>query len=99
MWDREFSTEDGRNWYEPRPEECEEHMSVVQPVILTHICMTCGQDISGPMAKVHYMRTRTYIMQGMATQWSEWSAWQVTGYEHMHDLRARYGTPDGASTL
>lgn len=84
MLNREFYTADGRDWYEPRSEDCKEQFSEVQSVVLCHTCITCGQRIGTPDVRVYYNRTRTYTMKGMVPQWSEWSKWELVGYEHLN---------------
>lgn len=84
MWDREFYTADGRDWYEPYPKDCIEQMSEARTMDMHHVCMTCGQDMVPQMVRVHFERTRSYVMKGMVAEWSGWSEWTIVGFEHLN---------------
>jgi len=82
--DREFYLADGREWYEPRPEDCEERISEVRTTVMHHTCMTCGQPLVPQMLRTHFVRRRYYTMKGMVPQWQPWSDWELVGFEHLN---------------
>jgi hypothetical protein len=82
MIDREFYTADGRDWFEPRPEELREETTEIRTTSMHHTCMTCGKDLVPQMLVCVFERTRTWTHTGgISGVYSDWSKWKVIGWK------------------
>lgn len=83
MWDREFFTADGREWYEKKAYECREEMTETCTAVMYHTCMDCGQELAPQLLKCVFERSRTYTIKGCTVSWEGWSGWKVIGWKHL----------------
>ncbi len=89
MPDRDLYTADGREWWEPGPEDLIETTEELRTMEMHTRCRVCDEVYPPQTMRVLFVRERTWRrIGGISYEFSEWGPWRVVGFECLNHKRS-----------
>jgi hypothetical protein len=87
IFNRDFYTADGRDWFEPRQDELEEEFSDQITLAEAQNCTYCDKRLApGTKVWLHKVKKRTWLQDGgISGKFSDWSFPEIVGVGCIED--------------